>query len=78
MGSALFFLVELEFQRLEFHWGIFFFFKFPRHTKLLNRQTRNWEIAENIIHKHLLRGREAENVNVLKLHQKGIVIGTKL
>ena len=41
-------------------------------------QTGNWEIAENVIHKHSLKGREAENVNALKLHQKALSIGTKL
>ena len=34
--------------------------------------------AKNVIYKHKLRGREAENVNALKLHQKAFLIGTKL
>ena len=34
--------------------------------------------ATNVIHKHSLRGREAENVNALKLHQKANSIGTKV
>ena len=34
--------------------------------------------AENVNHKHSLRGREGENVNALKLHQKTFSIGTKL
>ena len=34
--------------------------------------------AEKVNHKHLLRAREAENVNALKLHQKAFSIGTKL
>ena len=63
--------------------GIFFFFPWTY------RQTRNWSVcthllrnrdreAENVIHKHSLRGREAKNVNALKLHQKAFSIGTKL
>ena len=34
--------------------------------------------AMNVIHKHSLRGRKAENVNALKLHQKANLIGTKV
>ena len=34
--------------------------------------------TENVIHKHSLSGREAENVNAIKLHQKAFSIGTKL
>ena len=32
------------------------------------QRNRDREV-ENVIHKHSLRGREAENVNALKLHQ---------
>ena len=42
--------------------------------KLRNRDRE----AENVNHKHSLRGREAENVNALKLHQMAFSIGTKL
>ena len=34
--------------------------------------------AQNVIHKHSLTGKEAENVNALKLHQHAFSIGTKL
>ena len=34
--------------------------------------------AENVNHKHSLRGREGENVNALKLDQKTFSIVTKL
>ena len=42
--------------------------------KLRNRDRE----AENVNHKHSLRGREFKNVNALKLHQKAFSIGTKL
>ena len=34
--------------------------------------------AQNVIHKHSLTGKEAENVNTLKLHQNAFSISTKL
>ena len=34
--------------------------------------------AQNVIHKHSLTGKEAENVNALKLRQHAFSIGTKL
>ena len=47
------------------------------HASAEKLRNRNRE-AKNVNHKHSLRGREAENVNALKLHQKAFSIGTKL
>ena len=45
------------------------------HTPAEKLRNRDRE-AENVIHKHSLSGREAENINALKLHQKAFLIGT--
>ena len=100
---ALFFPVELEFYRLEFHWKFcfcFFFFFFALFCSallcsVLKPFTGNFFLfiffldmqgaqklkcvhAQNVIHKHSLTGKEAENVNALKVRQHAFSIGTKL
>ena len=85
---ALFFPVELEFYRLEFHWKFFFFF----FALFCSAQSSNHSLglfifvcfsgtckhAQNVIHKHLVTSKETKNVNALKLHQNAFSIGTKL
>ena len=94
---ALFFPVELEFYRLEFHWNFFFFalfcsallcsvlkpfignfFLFIFFLDMQGAQKLKCVHAQNVIHKHSLTGKEAENVNALKLRQHAFLIGTKL
>ena len=92
---ALFFPVELEFHRLEFHWEIMYFLFcsiflclvlkpftgnafFIFFLDMQANQKLKCVHAQNVIHKYSLTGKEAENVNALKLHQNAFSIGTKL
>ena len=70
--------MELEFHRPEFHWEFFYFFIFIFFLDMQANQKLKCVHAQNIIHKHSLRGKEVENANALKLHQNAFSVGTKL
>ena len=58
------------------HWEFFYFYRY--FLDMEGAQKLKCVHAQNVIHKHSLTGKEAENVNALKVRQHAFSIGTKL